>query len=581
MKRTLILTIAGLLASLTIALAQQPSIPVTVINGKQYYQYQVQPKETIYGLSKRFGITQEELIGMNPFLAAGMQIGQILTIPVVPGVMPAPAAQPQTATVTAAQSPQPASAAVEIDEKEGDEYMAVGTRTYQVTRRKEKLKDISTWENVSIDDIKRLNPGVPNVLKRGSELVLPARGKEAAATPQPTTAATTAVQAEETEYPVQPDIQEPAGEPVFLPDDQYLPPVRTSKDHVKTALLLPLMLGDSTSQPTERYIEFYEGVLLAVDTLKSLGFSTDMAVYDIGTSLYRLQQTLKTHDLSAADYVIAAANADQMPFLSEWARVNQVKLILPFSSRIQETAGNPYIYQVNPPQQLTHNRLLSGDTAFFRGKNIVFVRTYQEDQDERYSLFQGLKRYLAAYGIPTQEVYEYEEMTAFADTLNAHLSRVRDNLIIPAPTSMSGSNRLISTIASACNARPTGQVCILGYPEWIALSKNNLPLLYSLNAVIYGNFYADFGRDDVRAFQLRYSLTFGKDILNTYPRYSMMGYDITLQLANLFCGQQYSIRPLQHCLDFVQPDATGGWYNRNVYIIRHTADRHIESSLLK
>lgn len=580
MKRTLILTMVGLLASVTIALAQQSSIPVTVINGKQYYQYQVQAKETIYGLSKRFGITQEELIGMNPFLAAGMQTGQILTIPVVPGVTPAPATQTPTATVPAVQSSQPASlAAVESEEGEGDEYLAVGTRTYQVTRRKEKLKDISSWENVSIEDIQRLNPGVPNVLKRGSELVLPAREEEAAS-PQPVTAQP-AVQVHETDYPVQHDIQQPDEQAVFQPDDQYPRPGQVSKDHVKTALLLPLMLGDSTSQPTERYIEFYEGVLLAVDTLKALGFSTDMAIYDIGTSLYRLQQTLKTHDLSGTDYVIAAANADQMPFLSEWARVNQVKLILPFSSRIQETAGNPYIYQVNPPQQITYSRLLSGDTSFFRNKNIVFVRTYQEDRDERFSLFQDLKRYLAAHGISTQEVVERESMTSFADSLNAHLSRVRDNLIIPAPTSMSGSNRLISAIASACNTRPAGQVCILGYPEWIALSKNNLPLLYSLNAVIYGNFYADYGRDDVRRFQLRYSATFGKDILNTYPRYSMMGYDITLQAADLFCGQQYGVRPLQHCLDFIQPDPAGGWYNRNVYIIRHTSDRRIESFLLK
>lgn len=580
MKRSLILTIAGLLASVTIALAQQPSIPVTVINGKQYYQYQVQAKETIYGLSKRFGITQEELIGMNPFLAAGMQTGQILTIPVVPGVTPAPAAQAPTATVPAAQSPQAASpAAVEGEEEDGDEYMAVGTRTYQVTRRKEKLRDISSWENVSIEEIKRLNPGVPNVLKRGSQLVLPAREEEAANPQSDTTQP--AVQAQETGYPLQPDIQQPDEQPVFLPDDPYPQPGKVSKDHVKTALLLPLMLGDSTSQPTERYIEFYEGVLLAVDTLKTLGFSTDMAVYDIGASLYRLQQTLRAHDLSDADYVIAAANADQMPFLSEWARVNQVKLILPFSSRIQETAGNPYIYQVNPPQQLTYGRLLSEDVSFFSDKNIVFVRSYQEDLDDRFTLFQGLKRHLVAHGIPVQEMVESEDMTAFADSLNAHLSRVRDNLVIPAPTSMSGSNRLISSIASACNARPAGQVCILGYPEWIALSKNNLPLLYSLNAVIYGNFYADYSRDDVRRFQLLYSLTFGKDILNTYPRYSMMGYDITLQAADLFCGQQYGVRPLQHFLDFVQPDPAGGWYNRSVYIIRHTSDRRIEAFLLK
>lgn len=578
MKKAFILTIAALLTGMSALLAQQASIPLTVINGKQYYQYQVQPKETVYGLSRRFGISQEQLIELNPFLAAGMQTGQILTIPVVQGLSPAPVQQPGTA-----DRPQTQAAPKAVAEEEGQEYQAGVARVYLVTRRKEKIKDIASWEKVSIEDIRRMNPGVPDVLVRGSQLILPDVDDRR-------TAITATSPADE----VQPQAQQPQNvasylpslpqtdeDMLFLPDEQHVLPPVVGKDHVRAVLLLPLQLSDSTSsQPTERYIEFYEGVLLAVDTLKNLGFSTDLAVYDIGQTAFRLQQTLRNNDFSGTDYVIAAGNADQIPLLSQWAREQQVRLVLPFSSRIQETAGNPYLYQVNPPQQLTQERLLSGDAAFFQDKNIVFVRTWQEEKDERYTLYQGLKGYLAARGLPVREIYEREGMASFPDSLNAHLSSQRENLIIPVPTSMSATNRLISTIAAAYNPRLSGRTSILGYPDWIALSKNNLPLLYSLNAVIYGNFYADFSREEVRRFQLRFALTFGKDILNTFPRYAMMGYDITTQLADLFCGQQYGIRPLQHSLDFVQPDPAGGWYNRNVYIIRYSSDRKITASLL-
>jgi len=44
-------------------------------------QYQVQPKETLYSLSKKFNITQDELIRLNPDLQDGLKIGMILQVP--------------------------------------------------------------------------------------------------------------------------------------------------------------------------------------------------------------------------------------------------------------------------------------------------------------------------------------------------------------------------------------------------------------------------------------------------------------------------------------------------------------------
>ena len=44
-------------------------------------QYQVQPKETLYSLSKKFNSTQDELIRLNPDLQDGLKIGMILQVP--------------------------------------------------------------------------------------------------------------------------------------------------------------------------------------------------------------------------------------------------------------------------------------------------------------------------------------------------------------------------------------------------------------------------------------------------------------------------------------------------------------------
>jgi LysM repeat protein len=46
-----------------------------------YINYEVQPKETLYSLSKTFGVTQDELIALNPLLKEGVEIGMILKVP--------------------------------------------------------------------------------------------------------------------------------------------------------------------------------------------------------------------------------------------------------------------------------------------------------------------------------------------------------------------------------------------------------------------------------------------------------------------------------------------------------------------
>ena len=57
-------------------------LPVRTINGRQYYYYEVRNRETVYGLSKRLGVTREEIVRYNPSMADGLKRGAILYFPV-------------------------------------------------------------------------------------------------------------------------------------------------------------------------------------------------------------------------------------------------------------------------------------------------------------------------------------------------------------------------------------------------------------------------------------------------------------------------------------------------------------------
>lgn len=57
----------------TPAVASKPAV--------QYMDYQVQPKETLYSLTKSSGLTQDQLLAANPELANGVKIGMTIKMP--------------------------------------------------------------------------------------------------------------------------------------------------------------------------------------------------------------------------------------------------------------------------------------------------------------------------------------------------------------------------------------------------------------------------------------------------------------------------------------------------------------------
>ncbi|MDE6304892.1 MAG: LysM domain-containing protein, partial [Paramuribaculum sp.] len=59
--------------------ADVTDLPTKVIDGAIYHYYEVQPKETVYSLCRRFGISKEDLYRDNPEVARdGLKAGATL-----------------------------------------------------------------------------------------------------------------------------------------------------------------------------------------------------------------------------------------------------------------------------------------------------------------------------------------------------------------------------------------------------------------------------------------------------------------------------------------------------------------------
>lgn len=141
--------------------AQNIGSTTSVATDKNGKTHTIEKKETLYSISKEYGVTVEELTKANPGIENGLKEGQTIRIPV--------------------------SGKVAVPEKEAPK----NGKIHQV-EAKETLFGISRKYNVSVDDIKKANPQLIDGLKEGMEIVIPEKGSKPAVSSTTTNNNTTA-----------------------------------------------------------------------------------------------------------------------------------------------------------------------------------------------------------------------------------------------------------------------------------------------------------------------------------------------------------------------------------------------------
>jgi len=149
------------------------SVGVENRNGKTFVVHRVEPKETVFALSRRYHVTVDQIVKANATIQSGLSIGQLVYIPraTVLG-----AAQP-VSTIASANVPEAATAASKtfvID--------AQGNKIHRVAP-KQTLYAISRLYAVSPEDLKKWNKLSSNEISVGDELIVETGGQPTA-TPQ-------------------------------------------------------------------------------------------------------------------------------------------------------------------------------------------------------------------------------------------------------------------------------------------------------------------------------------------------------------------------------------------------------------
>ena len=79
------LAVCGLqLATIFCTASPLDSLRLETINGKQFIIHQIEAKETLYSISRRYGVKVTDILENNPTADGGLGVGQLLRVPYVP-----------------------------------------------------------------------------------------------------------------------------------------------------------------------------------------------------------------------------------------------------------------------------------------------------------------------------------------------------------------------------------------------------------------------------------------------------------------------------------------------------------------
>ena len=240
--------------------------------GKVFYSHVVQERQTIYSISKAYGVTMEEIYDANPALkleTEGLKKDQILLIPYKGDIRET--AEPELQPQEEATEETVGDTSQEEDDEDG--YFIHRVKWY------EDLDAIAKKYKVSKESIMNINRMTSDRVKRKQEIKIPrdpAAWEGRAAIEEADDQEEPVVVNQEVDVDEQ-EVENPEDSEGGIPDDLF---VREGRHDVNIAMLLPF----SATKPGDRtsFMDFYCGALLASRVLGSEGMNLNIHTFDVG-----------------------------------------------------------------------------------------------------------------------------------------------------------------------------------------------------------------------------------------------------------------------------------------------------------
>ena len=503
MMKTKIIVLLAALMWVNGLFAQAESWPKDTVDGVVVYRYTVQKSEGLYRISKNFNVSQEELVRLNPKLQTeGLKLGQVILVPV----------------------------------KEEQPAAADSSMVKHVIEPKETLYAISKRYGVSVAELQAANPEVSKNMPIGATLLIPVRPLEKAPMDGASNAAAPApqIEAPKAEEPVLPTPKLQADSltavlqvvtdsmvehPLLLPYDSSI----ISALPLRIAYLLPFQVEAAKRDgQMDRFIDFYEGALLAIYEAQACGQHFEIFTYDVQKSDIAIQKVLKKGEMQNLDAIIGPAYPAQVSHAALFAKQNRIPCIIPFTNKVSGLEHNPYLMQFNPSAQKEAEAAVRLLSAHKDSLQLVFV----DPQASEVSPFVSTLREKAlAAGFTTADI---ALQTIINDSLTTILKQDKKNILVFNSDKYVSVNAVMSKVV---NQKKGHSLALFGRYSW---QHEKCPI-----EMVYVSIFHEPNTAHMASYEALYKQYFGHALSSLQPRYDLLGYDLTKAvIRHLLLSQQ-------------------------------------------
>lgn len=500
-----------LMASDAVAYGQYPQVPVSIstekvkIDGKIYYSHIVQEKQTLYSISKAYGVTVQDIYEANPaLLTEGLKKNAIILIPSALPAATAPSAQETNPDKEISDAP------IQDDN---------GSKTGKKTRRnREKVQDvyivhtvrwfedldmIAEKYGVPVDIIMEVNGLTGRKLTNRQKLKIPADLKAYLEE-------RSASQKQE-----QQQSEDSTGEATVQKGHMSMP-----KSDINAILMLPFNAGDGSG--SESNMDFYSGALLAARDLGFSGTGVDLSVYDVaeGTS------PVTADRLRMSDVAIGPVSKPALAALLEIAPEDRY-IVSPFDQRAEAlVATNKNFVQAPASVSAQYENLTDWINESRRADEpliVVFEKGMMEDSESN-----AAETYLQASG-QTYSSFSYSilEGRNVLEPIKALMNREKTNRVLVISESEAFVNDLVRNLNLLIHENY--RIVLYGPSKLRSFETIDVEDYHNVNLHLAMSYYVDYDSPEVQDFLLKY-----RALYNTEPGpFAFQGYDLMHYFAKV------------------------------------------------
>lgn len=286
-------------------------------------RYTLKPKDTKYSIARRHGITMDELEQLNPNMNSGFPVGMQITVPTSVFVSLKDAVQP-------------------------------GFELYQV-KPKETIFRILRRTGISSDSLFKMNPYLREGLKAGMVITIP---KDTL----------TSVKG--------------------LTKERYIDLGKNLYNFApkKVAVMLPFSLDTlnfEARKETEGYLknkqslrialDLYSGILIAIDSAKTRGITTELTVFDTqkNNNTEYIKNFMNENSFESTDAIIGPLYQNNAEIVASELKKYNTPVFSPASRKESNLYDN--FFQTRPTNEILQDKIISYVEKDSTSKNIVII----------------------------------------------------------------------------------------------------------------------------------------------------------------------------------------------------------------